>query len=72
MQADILGIRILRPKIIETTSLGAAYLAGLKVGFWKNTAEIKKFWAVDTVFKPRKTAPGLYQGWQRAVRKALG
>jgi glycerol kinase len=70
-QADILGIRILRPKIIETTSLGAAYLAGLAVGFWQNSAEIKKFWAVDKAFRPGKAEPKLYQGWQKAVKAAL-
>jgi glycerol kinase len=73
-QADILGINILRPKIIETTSLGAAYLAGLAVGFWKNSAEIKRFWAKDRSFVPKmpKTkAAELYRGWQKAVKKTL-
>jgi glycerol kinase len=73
-QADILGINILRPKIIETTSLGAAYLAGLAVGFWKNSTEIKKFWAKDKVFVPRmkRAAAGeLYDSWRNAVRQVL-
>ena len=73
-QADILGVKIVRPKIIETTSLGAAYLAGLAAGFWKNSAEIKKFWAEDKVFKPRlpqAAAAKFYAGWQAAVRRAL-
>jgi glycerol kinase len=73
-QSDILGIKILRPKIIETTSLGAAYLAGLAVGFWRNSAEIKKFWAVDRAFSPkisRSTALSLDSGWQEAVKRTL-
>jgi glycerol kinase len=70
-QADILGIKILRPKIIETTSLGAAYLAGLAAEFWKSSSEIKKLWAIDRTFKPGKTNPNLYKGWQAAVGKAL-
>jgi len=67
-QADILGIKILRPKIIETTSLGAAYLAGLKVGFWQNTGEIKRFWSIGKVYKPKNLSADHYAGWQKAVR----
>jgi len=70
-QADILGINILRPKIIETTSLGAAYMAGLAVGFWKNTAEIKKFWAIDKKFKPKKLPHNYYAGWREAIKATL-
>ncbi|MFA5143584.1 MAG: glycerol kinase GlpK [Candidatus Omnitrophota bacterium] len=73
-QADLLGIDVVRPKVIETTSLGAAYLAGLAVGYWKNTGEIKKCWAVDKIFKPRmpaKTALRLYAGWRNAVERTL-
>ena len=73
-QADILGIKILRPKIIETTSLGAAYLAGLAVGYWKDTKEIRKFWAIDRAFKPalsKTSAAKLYRGWQQAVQRTL-
>lgn len=70
-QADILGIKILRPKTIETTSLGAAYLAGLAVGFWKNTGEIKKFWSIDRAFKPAKPAANYYAGWQKAIRACM-
>lgn len=73
-QADILGIPVLRPKAIETTALGAAYLAGLGVGFWKDTAEIKRLWAVDRTFTPvmkRPVAAALYEGWAAAVRKTL-
>ncbi len=73
-QADILGIPLLRPKTIETTSLGAAYLAGLGAGFWNNTAEIERFWAVDRIFPPvlkRARAEALYAGWREAVRRTL-
>ncbi|MDD5067329.1 MAG: glycerol kinase GlpK [bacterium] len=73
-QADILGISVIRPRIIETTSLGAAYLAGLAAGYWKNSCEIKKCWSRERVFRPRmpKTAAGnLYQGWRTAVHRTL-
>jgi glycerol kinase len=73
-QSDIIGVPILRPKTVETTSLGAAYLAGLGAGFWKNTAEIERFWAVDRIFPPtlkRVRAEALYAGWREAVRRTL-
>jgi glycerol kinase len=73
-QADILGIPVLRPRTVETTALGAAYLAGLGSGFWKNTDEIRRFWSLDRRFAPimkKSRAEGLYQGWRAAVRKAL-
>ena len=73
-QADILGIDVVRPKVVETTSLGAAYLAGLAAGYWKNAGEIKRCWTVDRVFKPRmpkKTAAKLYSGWREAVKRTL-
>jgi len=73
-QADILGIDVVRPKITETTSLGAAYLAGLAIGYWKNSDEIKKCWSSDKIFKPKmpaKTARNLYAGWRAAVERTL-
>ena len=73
-QAGILGIDVVRPKVIEITSLGAAYLAGLAIGYWKNAGEIKRCWAADKVFKPkmaRKTADRLYSGWRAAVERTL-
>ncbi|HEX2695173.1 MAG TPA: FGGY-family carbohydrate kinase, partial [Acidobacteriota bacterium] len=72
-QADILGVPVLRPRTIETTSLGAAYLAGLAAGFWKDTAEIERLWAVDEIFPPlmaRRRAESLYRGWKTAVSQA--
>lgn len=53
-QANVLGEKVIRPKITETTALGAAYLAGLAVGYWKNIDEIKQQWQVDRVFEPEK------------------
>jgi glycerol kinase len=73
-QADILGIDVIRPRITEITSLGAAYLAGLHVGCWKNAAEIKKCWSEDRVFgpkMPKEKAARLYSGWLKAVKRTL-
>jgi glycerol kinase len=73
-QADILGIDVVRPEIIETTSCGAAYLAGLGVGFWKDAGEIQKCWKQERVFRPKMpkaTAQRLYQGWLQAVKRTL-
>ncbi len=73
-QADILGIKTIRPKIIETTSSGAAYLAGLAVGYWKNTEEIKKYWKKDKTFSPKmseKVKERYYKNWKEAVSRTL-
>jgi len=72
-QADILGIPVLRPKTVETTSLGAAYLAGLGAGVWESTAAIERLRVDERRFAPamsRGQADRLYAGWQAAVRKA--
>jgi len=72
-QADILGTRVLRPEITETTALGAAYLAGLAVGFWKNKEEISRSWKLDNQYKPVMGDPErkkLYKGWQKAVSRS--
>jgi glycerol kinase len=72
-QADITGLRVIRPVVIESTSLGAAYLAGLAAGFWKDAQEIIKCWRKDRVFTPgmgAKSSGLLYRGWQRAVAAA--
>jgi glycerol kinase len=55
-QADILQVPVVRPKVIETTALGAAYLAGLAVGFWKDRADVSRSWEVDRTFEPRMSA----------------
>ena len=73
-QADILDVIVERPKITETTALGAAYLAGLAVGFWKNKEELKEKWSVNKVFKPNMEAEEkerLYKGWKKAVGRSL-
>ncbi len=73
MQADFLGKKIIRPKMIETTVAGAAYLAGLGVGFWSSTSEIKNVWQIDRKFSSQLTASGRSQrttSWQRAIKKS--
>jgi glycerol kinase len=74
-QADVAGVPIVRPKISETTALGAAYLAGLGVGFWKNTADLQHQWQMDREFKPAMDSAKvarLRRGWTKAVSKAKG
>jgi glycerol kinase len=71
-QADLLGRPIVRPADIETTALGAAYLAGLATGFWSGTAEVENFWRAERVFEPSMAASereALYTGWKEAVRR---
>ncbi|MBE6022008.1 MAG: glycerol kinase GlpK [Cellulosilyticum sp.] len=73
-QADILQTKVHRPKCIETTSLGAAYLAGLATGYWKDKEEIKMNWKLQREFVPTMSATEkeqLLKGWKRAVRAAL-
>ncbi|MFA5388343.1 MAG: glycerol kinase GlpK [Candidatus Omnitrophota bacterium] len=73
-QADILRINVVKPRVTETTSLGAAYLAGLALGYWKDTSEIKRLWKKDRVFMPEMSgekADSLYKGWLDAVRRTL-
>ena len=71
IQADILNTKVVRAQIIETTAMGAAYLAGLAVGYWKNVEEIKQQWKLDRDFKPDAIkASHLIQGWDRAVKAA--
>lgn len=73
-QSDILQVGVVRPKVYETTALGAAYLAGLAVGYWSNIEEVQKQWQADKTFaptlQPEKTA-ALMQGWQRAVKASI-
>ncbi len=74
-QSDILNIAVERPRVSETTALGAAYLAGLAVGFWENREQIAQQWQVDRKFEPRMIETereSLYAGWQRAVEATLG
>jgi glycerol kinase len=72
-QSDLLGTPVIRPKITETTALGAAYLAGLAVGYWQSLEEIQQQWQADTVFQPYATEMQRNQWsreWQRAIRAA--
>ena len=73
-QADVLGADVIRPKVIETTALGAAYLAGLAVGYWKDLEEIKQQWQVDKHFEPtaeQKMIHELKEGWRDAVDRVI-
>jgi glycerol kinase len=72
-QADLLGIPVVRPQVIETTALGAAYLAGLSCGLYKNLDELSAQWAVERTFHPtmsRERAGELMRGWEHAVAQA--
>lgn len=74
-QADILGIPIELPVVTEMAALGAAYLAGLGVGFWQDRDEIAKQWKVAKLYEPRMSKDqrdSLYAGWQKAVERSLG
>jgi len=73
-QSDILNCKVVRPVITETTALGAAYLAGLAVGYWKNIAEIKEQWQAEKTFAPAlndEKRNELVKGWQRAVKASI-
>ena len=72
-QADVLGVPVVRPKIYETTALGAAYLAGLAVGFWRNTDALAAQWQLDRRFEPAMSAArraALMAGWTKAVKRS--
>ena len=69
-QADLLNSQVIRPKTVETTALGAAYLAGLAVGYWQDTDEIKDLWSIDQTFSPQMDTARvevLKKGWKRAI-----
>jgi len=72
-QADLLGVPVVRPAIQETTALGAAYLAGLAVGYWRNETEIAKQWKVDHTFEPAMKADkrdALRASWNKALERS--
>ena len=72
-QADIMGVPVVRPKIFETTALGAAFLAGLSTGFWKNRDQLESQWQVDQTFEPSMPAAKvrtLRAGWQKALSRS--
>lgn len=73
-QADILNVEVLKPECIETTALGAAYLAGLAVGFWKDRDEIRRNWALAEIFRPNMSEEKrttLISGWKKAVKRSF-
>ncbi len=73
-QADILHVPVIRPKISETTALGAAYAAGLAVGFWSNLEELRRNWQADKTWQPQmgeEQRARLYRGWQKAVTRTF-
>src|SRR5690606_16796208 len=74
-QADQLGVDVIRPHVTETTALGAAFAAGIAIGFWKGTQEVADTWAEDARWSP--TMPDgerdrLYRNWKKAVTKTMG
>lgn len=74
-QSDILGVQVDRPEVIETTALGAAYLAGLAVGYWKDKEDISLNWAISRSFTPNmcdSKREELFEGWHEAVKRSLG
>jgi glycerol kinase len=73
-QADLLGVPVRRRVVAETTALGAAYLAGLAVGYWQDTGDVTRNWALDREFVPalpEGERDRLYRGWTRAVGRSL-
>ena len=73
IQADLLGVPVVRPKVLETTALGSAYLAGLAVGYWKSDEQITRNWQVDRTFEPRLSrdqAQALRARWSTAISRA--
>ena len=74
-QADVLGAPLTRPRVIETTALGAAYLAGLGAGFWDGPDDISGQWREDRRFLPQTDGAGraaMKQGWKKALERAKG
>jgi glycerol kinase len=74
-QSDLLGVPVVRPRVRETTALGAAYLAGLAVGYWKDRTEIGRFWQAERTYTPAmkpERAAELRSSWHRAVERSKG
>lgn len=74
-QADIIGAPVKRPRCIETTAMGAAYLAGLSVGYWKSKEDVVKNWAIDRIFEPEigeEKRREMVEGWNKAVKHSFG
>jgi len=74
-QSNILGVPVIRPRVSETTALGAAYMAGLAVGFWKGLEELQSNWYADKTWRPamgEEERRAGYRGWKKAVERSLG
>jgi glycerol kinase len=74
LQADILNVPVIRPTVIETTALGAAYAAGLAVGYWSSMEELRQNWSVDRVWNPHMSdadRENTYRKWQKAVERTF-
>jgi glycerol kinase len=74
-QADILDVPVVLPVVAETTALGAAYAAGLAVGYWKNLEDLRQNWQIDKTYEPnmdKATREKLYKGWLKAVQRSMG
>ena len=74
-QSDIVNVPVIRPKCVETTAMGAAYLAGLAVGYWASKEDVIKNWTSDCIFKPTiedKEREDRIKGWEKAVKYAYG
>ena len=74
-QSDIINAPVKRPCCVETTAMGAAYLAGLAVGYWKDKEEVRKNWAIDKIFEPRiddEKRTEMVTGWDKAVKRSYG
>ena len=74
-QADLLGVPVVRPRVAETTALGAAYLAGLAIGYWSDRAEIGRLWQAEHTFTPameRGRVDDLRSRWSRALERTKG
>ena len=74
-QADLLGVPVVRPKVTETTALGAAYLAGLAVGYWRDEAELAAQWQAERLFEPvmaEEQRAAMFADWHRAIQRTLG
>ena len=74
LQADVLGVAVVRPVVAETTALGAAYAAGLAVGFWKDLDTLRKNWRADRQWEPTWSTDRReesYRGWQKAVERTF-
>jgi glycerol kinase len=70
-QADLLGVPVVRPVVTETTALGAAYAAGLAVGFWPSTEAIRANWAEQRRWTPQADTSALYTEWKKAVTRTF-